>query len=146
MTLTILILFLTLKLTAPTTNVIPIIENEVINTSLTWKNIDAYIQKIGIKEPETVKAQIKHETGNLKSEFCVKSNNLCGMRYAPRRRTTAIGEWNHMAKYRSWQESLKDYLWWQNLYYKGGDYYNFLSSIHYATDPYYLFKLKRIKL
>jgi hypothetical protein len=58
MTLTILILFLTLKLTAPATNVIPIIENEVINTSLTWENIDAYIQKIGIKEPEIVKAQI----------------------------------------------------------------------------------------
>jgi len=110
---------------------------------LNWSNIDSYMSKIDIREPEIVKAQIKHETGNLTSRFCREQNNLFGMRLARSRETTAIGEGNHMARYRSWRESLLDYKIWQDKYYQGGDYYQFLSHHGYATDPYYLWKLKK---
>jgi hypothetical protein len=131
-------------LTAPPNELIYIEKTEPINVLLTWSNIDSYIAKIGIKEPEIVKAQIRHETGNLTSYFCLKQNNLFGMRFAPLRKTTAIKEDNHMAIYRSWQESIEDYALWQKRYYKGGDYFQFLSRIGYATDLWYLFKVRKL--
>lgn len=110
---------------------------------LNWSNIERYMSIIDIREPEIIMAQIRHETGNLTSRFCKEQNNLFGMRLARSRETTAIGEGNHMAKYRTWQESLKDYKIWQDKFYKGGDYYQFLSRHGYATDPFYLWKLKK---
>lgn len=135
----------TASLTAPPAVIMYIEKGEmVIDVSiLNWSNIEMYMSEIGIREPEIVKAQIRHETGNLTSRFCREQNNLFGMRLARSRETTAIGEGNHMAKYRSWQESLLDYKIWQDSFYKGGDYYQFLSRHGYATDPYYLWKLKR---
>jgi hypothetical protein len=145
MTLIFILSFFFHILTAPPNQVFYIEKPEPINTLLTWANIDVYMLKIKMKEPEKVKAQIRHETGNLTSYFCLKQNNLFGMRFAPRRKTTAIGEGNHMAIYRSWQESLLDYKIWQDSYYHGGDYYQFLSKIGYATDPWYIYKLNNIK-
>ena len=142
--LTFIFSFFFMVLTAPPNQVIYIEKSEPINVLLTWSNIDAYILKIDIKEPEKVKAQIRHETGNLTSYFCLKQNNLFGMRFAPLRKTTAVKESNRMAVYRSWQESLQDYKIWQDKYYHGGDYYQFLERIGYATDPWYLFKLKKL--
>jgi len=135
---------LTVSLPAPGFNCLYIAKAEPVNIILSWSNIDLYISKIDIKEQEIVKAQIRHETGNLTSEFCQKQNNLFGMRFAPLRKTTAIGEGNHMAKYRSWQESLLDYKIWQDMYYHGGDYFKFLVKIGYATDPWYIYKLRKL--
>lgn len=136
--------FLCYTLTAPPNQVIYIERPEAVNILLTWSNIESYMSKIDIKEPEIVKAQIKHETGNLTSYFCLKQNNLFGMRFAPLRETTAVKESNRMAVYLSWQESLQDYRIWQNKYYHGGDYFQFLARIGYATDPWYLFKVKKL--
>ena len=142
----ILISILTLftSLTAPPNPEIYIEVSNPISISLTWSNIDSYMSIIDIKKPEIVKAQIKHETGNLTSRFCLEQNNLFGMRLAKRRPTTAIGEGNHMAIYRTWQESLLDYKIWQDAFYKGGDYYQFLSSHGYATDIWYLWKVRKL--
>jgi hypothetical protein len=141
-------IFLTLllqTLTAPPFPVVTLILSDYETNLLTWSNIDRYISEIDIRQPEIVKAQIRHETGNLTSRFCKEQNNLIGMRLAHSRQTTAIGEGNHMAVYGKWQDSLADYKIWQDKYYKGEDYYQFLSRHGYAEDPYYQYKLKRIK-
>ena len=144
MTLFTILLMFCLKLSAPPNSSLVVLDSEPIQTLLTWSNIDSYMSEIDIQESEVVKAQIRHETGNLTSRLCLEQNNLFGMRLARVRVTTAIGEGNHMAIYRTWQESLLDYKIWQDTFYKGGDYCIFLSKHGYATDPYYLWKLKRL--
>jgi hypothetical protein len=48
--------------------------------------------------------------------------------------------------YTNWVESVKAYKLWQDKYYKGGNYYDFLDSIGYAEDGKYTSNLKQIKL
>jgi hypothetical protein len=145
MTTIILILLFSVKVTAPGFTVLHIFLSQEEVNMLCWSNIDYYLRVFDIKKPEIVKAQIRHETGNLTSRFCREQNNLFGMRPARSRITTAIGVGNHMAIYRSWQESLADYSLWQDKYYKGGDYYVFLKKHCYAVDKKYIQKLKRYK-
>jgi len=140
-----LFLLISLRCIAPGYNQLYILRTEYECNMLTWGNIDYELSLLGIKEIKIVKAQIKHETGNLTSRFCREQNNLFGMRLARRRATTAIGEGNHMAVYRSWKKSIEDYGIWQDYFYKGGDYYQFLSRHGYAEDIWYGYKLRRIK-
>ena len=144
-TILILNLFFSM-LTAPPDHIIYIARSDYEMNQLTWSNIDFWMRKYEIRHPEIVMAQIKHETGNLTSRFCREQNNLCGMRLARCRATTAIGEYNRMAIYQHWRKSLEDYSIWQKRYYKDGDYYKFLSRHGYAEDIWYNWKLKRIKL
>lgn len=141
---TILILIISLRCIAPELHQFYILRIEYECNQLTWSNIDRYMSYIDIKEPEIVKAQIRHETGNLISRFCREQNNLVGMRLARSRKTTAIGEGNRMAVYQSWRRSLDDYKIWQDKYYRGEDYFQFLSRHGYAEDPYYRYKLRKI--
>jgi hypothetical protein len=145
--LTFIFSFFMVVLSAPPNQVIYIQRVEPVKDLqiLSWSNIDFYISKFDIKEPKIVKIQIRHETGNLKSKLCLQQNNLLGMRFAPHRETTAIGEGNHHARYQSWQKSLEDYKIWQSKYYHEGDYYQFLENIGYATDPWYIHKLRKIE-
>jgi hypothetical protein len=145
MILTLIITFIFKLLPAPGVAELIVFKDEPISISLSWKNIEKCLIEFKIRQPKIVICQIKHETGNLTSRFCKEQNNLFGMRLARSRETTAIGEGNHMARYRSWQESLRDYKIYQDMYYSGGDYYEFLSKHGYATDPWYIWKLKRIK-
>ena len=87
--------------------------------------------KHNIKHIEIVVAQIRLETGNLKSKYFKKTNNLFGF--------SLNGK---LIKYRSVSESIKDYKRWQTKYYRGGCYYEFLKMIGYAEDRLYIKKLK----
>lgn len=141
-----LILILMTRLTAPATSYCYIEAGEVYSTALTWENIEREINKLGILEPDKVMLQIRLETGNLTSRLCLDDNNLIGMHYPRKRPTTATGKVkkNGMAHYYCWQDCLKDYKIWQDYFYKGGDYWLFLNK-RYATDVYYVIKLKRLK-
>jgi flagellum-specific peptidoglycan hydrolase FlgJ len=66
------------------------------------------------------------------------------MNYPAKRKTTAIGKDIHKAIYPDWQRSIEDYLIWQEKYYKGGDYYEFLETHGYATDLKYKEKLMKL--
>lgn len=111
---------------------------------LSWYSIDYWIQFYGIREPEKVKRQIKHETAHLTSRICKQDNNLFGMKYPQKRKTVAIGRDKSMAVYKTWQDSILDYAIWQGCFYSEGDYYEFLKSHGYATDTRYIEKLKRL--
>lgn len=134
------------KLFAPVGyTVLKIPAGEVITdrSLLTLRNVRYEIERIGIKEPNKVFLQARLETGDLSSNICNRCNNLFGMKYPRRRETKAIGRYKSMAVYRTWQESIEDYKLWQDAYYRGGDYWEFLNG-RYATDKKYIDKLKEL--
>lgn len=106
-----------------------------------WK----YINNTDLKHKEIVFKQSILETGHFTSKICKENHNLFGMKYARQRPTLAIGEANGHAVYSSWRYSILDYLIFQDRYYKGGDYYEFLKSVGYATSKSYIKKLQSIK-
>jgi flagellum-specific peptidoglycan hydrolase FlgJ len=128
---------------APEFRTIPIKESGAI-LYLDWQDIEILMHKYQIMHPAIVRSQIILETGWLKSDLYRLNKNLFGMRYAPLRETTAIGSQNNHALYSSYEDCIRDYKLWQDLYYSGGDYYAFLHQIGYAEDKGYITKLKNI--
>lgn len=101
-------------------------EDNSLNLSNVWKEIN----KVGILFPHIVYAQCRLETGNL--QF-VHSNNLFG-----------FTNYKYIA-FKDWKESIKFYKEWQVKYYTNDNYYQFLSTIGYASDKQYIKKLKQFK-
>ena len=91
------------------------------------------LQKYDVKYSRIVLAQAKLETGNFTSELCKKHGNLFGLK----------GKKGYV-KFSNWRESVKAYKKWVQYKYKGGDYYVFLRTIGYASDPNYITKVKKI--
>ena len=112
--------------------------------TLSWENIEYWIDTLGIQHKEVVLQQIALETGNLTSDICFENNNLFGMKEPRIRETTAIGTNRGHAMYPTYIDSIKDYFLYQQNMYDGGDYYAFLKRIGYATAPNYTLYLKRL--
>lgn len=93
------------------------------------------LEMYGIYEPHIVIAQAVLETGWYKSELCVKHGNLFGIY------DSKNGCYKH---YGHWMESVKDYRNLVQSKYNGGDYFEFLDRIGYASDPDYIKKVKTI--
>lgn len=89
--------------------------------------------KQGVPHAQIVLAQARLETGNFTSRRCREDNNLFGMKNGRR-----------YAKYKNWRDSIADYKKRISSRYEGGDYFDFLHRIGYATDQKYTVKLKNI--
>lgn len=90
----------------------------------------------GIEHSDIVYAQALLETGHFKSVGCLEHNNLFGLYNSKAKR---YYRFNH------WSESVVAYKKWiQRRYKPPEDYYEFLKRIHYARDPEYIKKLKKI--
>jgi hypothetical protein len=61
------------------------------------------------KMAKLITSQAAHETGNFSSKIFKENNNLFGMKLAKKRRTLAIGEQYGHAKFKSIEDSVKDY-------------------------------------
>ena len=97
--------------------------------------IDA-LKYYDIQHPDIVYAQAVLETGHFKSEGCLKHNNLFGLYNSKAKR---------YCRFNHWTESVIAYKEWiQRRYKPPEDYYEFLKRIHYACDPEYIKKLKKI--
>jgi flagellum-specific peptidoglycan hydrolase FlgJ len=106
---------------------------EVSKPDLTLENLYDELVWQGVKYPEIVFRQAALETMWLKCQYCSKQfNNLFGFK------TTEYLKFNH------WTESVAYYKQWQDKLYKGGDYYQFLHNVGYATAPNYIQTLKVI--
>lgn len=143
--ITLVLLALFFRATAPASGEMIIPAGEVLfeKDVLSWYSIDYWLRVYEVREPDIVKRQIRLETGDLTSRICRECNNLFGMKKARKRQTTAIGrEKNGTAVYMDFRDSIKDYAIWQDYFYSGGDYYDFLQSHGYATDKKYVSKLK----
>lgn len=92
------------------------------------------LEYYGVYEPHIVYSQAVLETGHFKS-YLAKKGNLFGI-YDSRRK--------QYRTYSHWIESVKDYKESVQSKYKGGDYYDFLRDLPYASDPEYLTKVRKI--
>lgn len=107
--------------------------------------------KQGVKCPEIVLRQSILETGWYGCTGCsLDVNNLFGLTYYDKQ-----AQKRRYQSFENWTESVAKYKKWQDKYYKGGDYYDFLECVYknkkgeckrYATSPTYISKLKNIKV
>lgn len=123
--------------------------NTIDRTILNDANVLYWIKYYDIKYPEIVLKQAKLETGNYKSNICLKNNNLFGMRFSWKRQSVEIAEALGHAVYENWIQSILDYKLWQDynsclLEQCNGDYYLFLVKSKYATGKRYINYLKKI--
>ena len=111
---------------------------------------------------EEVKQYIEDSTTIEHSDIVIKQAILetgWFQSYNCRARKNLFGFWNSNKKqyfrYNSWKRSIDAYEKWQQKYYKGGDYYEFLECLYvtnkgrcvrYASDPGYISKLQSIKI
>ncbi len=115
--------------------------------------------------PEQVQAQILLESGNLESYLARRTNNLLGMRFPFRRKTTAIGIYlpesnliirgiqdelkkyrsaNHYAVYENWVDCVADYKLWQEQTFRLTDRYLDFLGTYYAEDHQYADKIRNM--
>jgi hypothetical protein len=106
-------------------------------SQLDVNEVKAYIEAIGIKEPDIVLRQAVYETGEFKYRPLMLKHNLFGFR-----------QHKHYLYYKSWRACIDYYKKWQDKNYTDDteDYYNFLIRIKYATSPVYIAHLKSVKL
>jgi len=105
---------------------------------LLLQDVRNYIKELNILHPDIVIKQAVQESGWYESHEsirCNTKNNLFGFKR------------NHeYVSYENWNASVLAYSVWQNKNYTGGDYYEFLIRIGYASDPEYISKLKSIRV
>ena len=101
--------------------------------SQTREEVAGELHRQRIPHPNIVLAQARLESGNFTSRRCKVDHNLFGIKHGKR-----------YARYRNWRESVADYKNRISSRYKGGDYYDFLLRINYASDKLYTTKLKEI--
>lgn len=99
----------------------------------TAEQVAKELRKQNVPHAKIVLAQARLETGNFTSRRCKQDKNLFGIKRGRR-----------YAKYRCWQDSVKDYKERISSRYQGGDYYQFLKRIGYASDVRYAAKLRNI--
>ncbi len=80
------------------------------------KNLSMELNKQGVKFPDVAMAQARLETGHFKSDVFKENNNLFGMKHPSVRQTVSLGANRGHAKYKTWQDSVKDYKLWQDFY------------------------------
>ena len=89
-----------------------------------------------VKYPNVVYAQAILETGNFKSDVCVKNNNLFGLYDSKNKRYYTFDHWKDCII--AYKEMI------QYKYKDGDNYLNFLKEIGYARDSEYICKLKKL--
>lgn len=87
-----------------------------------------------VEYPEIVAAQAVLETGHFTSRVCRENKNIFGFFNGKR-----------YLEFNSYKECIEFYKSWQQKKYKGGDYYQFLEELPYASDTNYISKVKQIK-
>lgn len=113
--------------------IIPLLLASMACQAQTADQVAKELHRQQVPHAHIVLAQARLETGNFKSQRCRRDHNLFGIKHG-----------NRYARYRTWQDSIKDYKQRISARYKGGDYYAFLKRIGYAKDPAYQDKVRRI--
>lgn len=94
------------------------------------------IRAYDIKHPDIVLRQATFESGwwnpTLKSSWN-SCNNTFGFFYKGK-----------YLKFDNMEHCIEYYNWWQDQLYTGGDYYEFLERVGFATAPNYINELKRM--
>lgn len=105
----------------------------IICQAQTREQVLAELQRQNVPHAQIVLAQARLESGNMKSDFYRKTNNLFGLKSGKK-----------YATYRNWKDSVKEYKERISSRYDGGSYYSFLERIGYAENKNYIKLLKEI--
>jgi len=134
-------------------NEVKIIEGEVVSTIIipqpefSPELLREYLESINIKHPDIAYAQAVLETGQFSSRIFKENHNLFGMKAAKNRPFTHLGENRGHALYKDWKMSVIDYALYSASYLRDlrtkDQYYQYLGN-HYAEDPNYVSKVKKI--
>ena len=124
---------------------------ELMSVEFSESNLRELLVLLEASHPDIVIKQMKLETSWFTSRVFKEFNNLAGMHF-PRVRDSYSYEYGiadngrRVAKYRSWQSSVLDYLllvnYYEQLGYDSSNYYKFLSDIGYCEGNQYTNILK----
>ena len=124
--------------------------DKLYNDTLSLESVRWWAKRYEVKFVDVFIEQVLHETGWLTSAICIENNNLCGMKLARSRETTAKGERGGHAYYSDFKDSIKDYKLWQEYYSERinqcisvGEYRRLLKRLGYAEDERYISLLIR---
>jgi hypothetical protein len=100
----------------------------------TLKEVHSYLYEVGMKHPDIVMSQIIQECGyEIDSYNATHRRNLTGW--------TVNGQ---LHTFGYWKSCIRAYKRWQDKYYVGDDYFEFLESKGYAEDKTYIKRVKSI--
>lgn len=124
------------------------VRNVVTSPVSIQDSVAHYLFKYNLEHPDIVLRQFILESGYFRSDLFIKYNNAIGMKESAIRVTSRIGLTdNGYAIYESLEDCVLDYKYWQDAFSKGktrDEYYKHLQKV-YASDKYYVSKLKRIR-
>lgn len=110
--------------------------NSFTNLELNKANFYFVCGYLGIEHPDIVYAQAQLESGQFTSSVFREKNNFLGL-YNSKEET--------YYSFKHWSDCLQGYKDYVQVKWDGNvDYYSFLLSLPYATDPNYLSKIKSI--
>lgn len=122
--------------------------NTPIKDSLAFRDsILNEIYNMKIEHPYIVYAQAIIESGNFTSKIWKENNNMFGMKMPERRATLACSIRYGHSVYKNWRDCLIDYALYQMSYMRGlseDEYFEKLKN-SYASDEYYINKIKKLK-
>lgn len=103
---------------------------------ITVASVDEALQRAEIQHHEIVLRQTIWETKWFTCEYCsLEGNNIFGFRK------------NHdYINFQCWEDGVNYYKEWQDRYYNGGSYYDFLVNIGYASSETYTTDLQSLSL
>lgn len=106
------------------------------NKNISKVEIKESIINHGVKWPDLCYAQARIETGNFKSKFFKKYNNLFGMKISSRKMHSYKTR-NNYCIYFSWQKSIEDYKKFQDKFEKREDFENYLKHNYGSNKKYW---------
>ena len=120
--------------------------NLITQEEFSQEGLAREINRLNLRNPKIVFAQMQLESANFKSHKFRTLNNPMGMKLPRNRPTTAIGEVNGFSEYLSWRDAVLDYGLWQASYTKNLNREQYLHYLrkHYAEDTLYVEKVLKI--
>jgi len=120
-----------------------------LKTEISKEQIFEQVDKLPFKYPDLIKQQILLESSHLKSDIALNNNNICGMRQAKSRITTAIGSRKGYAVFSDVSSCLLDRLLYEATYLEDKnreEYLQFLNETYSSGDGKYCEVLLGIKI
>ena len=110
---------------------------EMKMTPFTIDNLVKYLSLTGAPDPKMMVSQFIVETGWFKSKLFTKGNNICGMKLAKKRQTTATGTMYGYASFAHWTDSVDDFLLWLKYHNLSNGYFDHIQRKNYSENNQY---------
>jgi uncharacterized FlgJ-related protein len=106
-------------------------------TTFSVDNLVRYLTLTGAPDPKMMVSQFIVETGWFKSKLFTKGNNICGMKLAKKRQTTATGTMYGYASFAHWTDSVDDFLLWLKYHNLSNGYFDQVQKKGYSENSQY---------